>query len=185
HVGEVAHGAAAVLFLDGDAEQAHVAEFAPQVHGEFVAAVDVGGAWCDLRFDKLLYRVAQHVDAVTQVKIHGREIHRNRFLDSRCCRSGPARETCKAWRLAEVEGGVHVLMRSPVGALCQLVGQPGCCSRPQPVCGSRPGGARSRARLANWRTSVSRSAARSPAEPPRLRASAATAKGTAWLVPLT
>ena len=27
-----------------DVEQAHVAEFAPQVHGEFVAAVDVGGA---------------------------------------------------------------------------------------------------------------------------------------------
>ena len=44
---EVAHGGTTVLFRRGDAEHAEVAEFAPEVGGELVLAVDGGGAGGD------------------------------------------------------------------------------------------------------------------------------------------
>ena len=40
HVGEVAHAGAAVLLLDGDAEQAQIAQLRPQVARKLVVAVD-------------------------------------------------------------------------------------------------------------------------------------------------
>ena len=60
-VGEIAHAGAAVFLFDGDAEQAEVAELAPQVHGKLVAAVDLRRARRDLGGGELLHGVAQHV----------------------------------------------------------------------------------------------------------------------------
>jgi hypothetical protein len=68
-VREVAHVAAAVLLLHRDAEQAHVAELAPQVGREFVVAVDLGGARRDFLLAHLVNRVAQHVDVFAEAEV--------------------------------------------------------------------------------------------------------------------
>ena len=44
---QIAHAGAAVFVLHGDAEHAEVAEFAPEIHGKGVVAVDGRGAWGD------------------------------------------------------------------------------------------------------------------------------------------
>ena len=70
-VGQVAHVAAAVLLLHGDAEQAHVAELAPQVHGKLVVAVDVRRPRGDFLLAHLVDRVAQHVDLFAEAEVQG------------------------------------------------------------------------------------------------------------------
>ena len=47
-VREIAHRGAAVFLLDGDSEEAEIADLAPQVRGKLVRAIDVGGARRDL-----------------------------------------------------------------------------------------------------------------------------------------
>src|SRR5471030_88658 len=73
-VREIAHAGAAVFFADGDAEQADGAELAPQVGGELVCAVDLGGAWRNLARGKIAHRVAQHVDVYAEVEWQGRNV---------------------------------------------------------------------------------------------------------------
>ena len=71
-VSQVTQVRAAVLFLHGDAQQAHVTELWPQVCGKQVVQVDLFSAWCNLRLCELKHRIAQHVDVFTQVKVqHG------------------------------------------------------------------------------------------------------------------
>ncbi len=60
-VREVAHIGAAVLLVDGDAQQAHVAKRAPQVLRKCIVAIDLGGARRDLLLAHLVDRVAEHV----------------------------------------------------------------------------------------------------------------------------
>ena len=73
-VREVAHRRAAVFLVDGDAEQAEVAQLAPQVGRELVGAVDLGGARRDLVGGELPHRRAQHVDRLAVVEVEGGEV---------------------------------------------------------------------------------------------------------------
>ena len=66
---EIAHAGAAILLLDGDAEQAEVAELAPEVHGEFVGAVDLGGARRDLGVGEFRHPLAQHVGGLAELEV--------------------------------------------------------------------------------------------------------------------
>jgi len=66
-VGQVAHVGAAVVLVHGDAQHAQVAHLVPQVHGELVVAVDLGGARRDLGLGKVAHRVAQGVDIGARV----------------------------------------------------------------------------------------------------------------------
>ncbi len=60
---------AAELRRDRDAEQAEVAELAPQVHREFVVAIDVGRAGRDLGGGEAAHRFPQEVDVLTQAEV--------------------------------------------------------------------------------------------------------------------
>ena len=71
---EVTHIRAAVRLLDGNAKQSEVAELAPQIHRELVAAIDLGSARRDLIGRERAYRVAQHVDVFSQPEIQGRKL---------------------------------------------------------------------------------------------------------------
>ncbi|MNY19367.1 hypothetical protein D3C86_1527970 [compost metagenome] len=79
HVGQIAEASTAVLFRNGDAQQAHVAEFAPQVGGEQVVDVDLSGARGDLLGDEGLNLIAQHVDGFTEGKVQGWVAHGSPF----------------------------------------------------------------------------------------------------------
>ena len=65
---EIAHRGAAVLLLDGDAEQTQVAHLAPQVGRELVRVIDVRGARRDLVRGELLHRRAQQIDRLAMMK---------------------------------------------------------------------------------------------------------------------
>ena len=69
---EIAHAGAAILLLDGDAEQAEVAELAPEVHGEFVRAVDLGRARRDLGAGEVGHALAQLVGGLAEVEVQDR-----------------------------------------------------------------------------------------------------------------
>ncbi|MNE19121.1 hypothetical protein D3C80_1121900 [compost metagenome] len=79
HVSQVTQASAAVLFRHGNAQQAHVAEFAPQVGGEQVVDVDLSGARGDLLGDEGLNLIAQHVDGFTEGKVQGWIAHGSPF----------------------------------------------------------------------------------------------------------
>ena len=68
-MGQVAHIGTAVLLLNGDAEQPHVAKFAPHVHRELVVAVNLLGARSQLGLAELVDRIAQHVDLFAEIKV--------------------------------------------------------------------------------------------------------------------
>ncbi len=76
---EVTQTCAAVLLRHGDAEQAHVTEFAPHVGGEQVVVVDLRGARGDLIGDEGLHLIAQHVDGFTEGEIQGWIAHEAPF----------------------------------------------------------------------------------------------------------
>ena len=59
---------AAVLLLDGDAEQAEVAELAPQVHREFVERSISAARGAISAAAKLAHGLAQHVDRLAEVE---------------------------------------------------------------------------------------------------------------------
>src|SRR5687768_16582107 len=70
---EVAHGAAAVVLLDGHAEQAEAPELAPQVRRKLVRLVDPGGARRDLLGGEVLHRFAQHGDGLAVIE--AKQVH--------------------------------------------------------------------------------------------------------------
>ena len=68
-VSQVAHVRAAVLFWHGNAQQSHLAELAPQIHGKLVVFVDRRGARRNLFLAELVDAIAQHIDVFTEIKI--------------------------------------------------------------------------------------------------------------------
>ena len=74
-MGEVAHVGAAVFLAGGHAEQAHVAEFFPQVGGEFVDAVDLRRTRRDFGVGERLDRVAQQVDVFAEAEVEAGNVH--------------------------------------------------------------------------------------------------------------
>ncbi|OIQ66570.1 hypothetical protein GALL_518560 [mine drainage metagenome] len=75
HVRHVAHAGAAVGLGHGHAEQAQVAELAPQVHRELVGAVDLGGARCDLLVRKVAHGLAQGSDVLAELEVQSGQLH--------------------------------------------------------------------------------------------------------------
>src|SRR5690554_2809620 len=69
YVGQVAHARTAVLFADGDAQQAHVTQFAPQVHGEFVGAVDFLGPGGDFIGGEAVDLFTQAVEGFAKAEV--------------------------------------------------------------------------------------------------------------------
>ncbi|MNV41488.1 hypothetical protein D3C71_1331270 [compost metagenome] len=75
HVRQVAHAAAAVFFLHGQAEQTLLAELAPQRMREQVLFIGLGGQRGDLRGGKMGHALAQQVDLVAEMEVHGGHVH--------------------------------------------------------------------------------------------------------------
>ena len=80
---EVAETEAAVFLGHGHAEQAHLAEFGPEFARKAVAAVDLVGERRDAAQGKLPDRLAQLVDARTQLEV---EIDRKHAASGRWSR---------------------------------------------------------------------------------------------------
>ena len=68
-VSEVAEPRAAIVLLDGDAEESHLAELAPEVGRKDVVPVDVRGARRDFFRREGASRVAQHVERLAEVEV--------------------------------------------------------------------------------------------------------------------
>ena len=73
---EIAHAGAAIVRVGGDAEQAELAEFLPELRRELVGLVDVGGERRDRLLRETLHHVAQRIDVLTQPEIHRMRVHR-------------------------------------------------------------------------------------------------------------
>ena len=69
HVREIAHAGAAVLLLDGDAEQPERAELAPEIGGKIVGGIDLRRARRDLVGGEILHLAAQHLRGFAQIEI--------------------------------------------------------------------------------------------------------------------
>jgi hypothetical protein len=67
---EVAHAEAAVLFLDRDAVQAQLAHLGPQVAGECVGLVDLGGARRQPVGGPAGGGLADHVGVLAEAEFH-------------------------------------------------------------------------------------------------------------------
>ena len=74
HVRQVAHVGATVFLAHGDAEHAQLTELAPQVHGELVAAVDLGSARGNLCLGKVAHGIAQGINVFTKLEIQAGQI---------------------------------------------------------------------------------------------------------------
>ncbi len=70
-MGEIAHVGAAVLLAHRHAEQAEIAEFLPQVGGEKIVAVDLGGARRDFGVGEGAHGFAQHDDFFAEMRNQG------------------------------------------------------------------------------------------------------------------
>src|SRR5215831_11756413 len=68
---EVAHAGAAILLLDGDAEEPERTHLRPQLDREAVGPVDLGGERRDMVLGKAAHRRSQHVDLRAEVKVEG------------------------------------------------------------------------------------------------------------------
>ena len=66
---EIAEPGAAVFLLDGNPVQAERADLGPEVAGELVALVDVGGARRDLVGGELLHRFADGVRGFAEIEV--------------------------------------------------------------------------------------------------------------------
>jgi len=77
---QVAHARTAVLLRHGDAEQAHLAELLPHVHGEGVGRVDLGGTRRQLGVHEGAYLVAQHVDGFAEGEVEAGVGHGTTFV---------------------------------------------------------------------------------------------------------
>ncbi len=60
--------------LGRHAEQAHVAELAPQIGGKLVVPVDLRRARCDFLAGELPDGIAQHVDVFAEVKVESEHV---------------------------------------------------------------------------------------------------------------
>ena len=69
HVGQIAHVGTAIFLAHGNAQHAQSAHLLPQVHGELVGAVYLGGARCDLFLGKGVHCVAQCVNVFAELEI--------------------------------------------------------------------------------------------------------------------
>jgi len=81
-VRRVTHPGTAVLFFDGDAEQAQGAHLFPQVHRKLIGAVDLGRARGDLGGGKAAHCGTQHVDLLAEPETQSGQ------LDRRDCAGG-------------------------------------------------------------------------------------------------
>jgi hypothetical protein len=90
---EIAHACAAVIFFHGDAEDAEVAHLAPQIVGEIVLPVDVGGAWRDLVAGEAHDRIAKHVGGVAECEVETGKTVRDH---GRVSNGGPTLGRCRA-----------------------------------------------------------------------------------------
>jgi hypothetical protein len=61
HVLDIAEAGAAILLLDGDAEQTEIAELLPQIGGKRILSVDLGGPRRDLGEREAPHRFAQRL----------------------------------------------------------------------------------------------------------------------------
>jgi hypothetical protein len=88
---QVAHAGAAELLLDGDAKQAEIAELAPQIGGEIVIPIDVGGTRGDLGVRERPHAFPQRLGRLAQVEVQGSQFHE--------CSSRSTHVSCaSAWR---------------------------------------------------------------------------------------
>jgi hypothetical protein len=72
---EITEIAAAVFLLDGQAEDAELAELRPERVRKRVVAVGLRGQRCDLAAGECLHGIAQLVDVVAEIEIQGRAVH--------------------------------------------------------------------------------------------------------------
>ncbi len=70
---EIAHPGAAILLLDGDAEEAERPHQRPQLDRKTVGAVDLGGQRRHPVLGEVAHRRAQHVDLRAEIEIEGGE----------------------------------------------------------------------------------------------------------------
>ncbi|MNV29603.1 hypothetical protein D3C71_1208350 [compost metagenome] len=75
HVRQIAHAGAAVFFFHRHAEQALLAELAPQLIREVVARVGFFGQRRDVRGGELGHAFAQHVDLFAEIEGQGGDVH--------------------------------------------------------------------------------------------------------------
>ena len=68
---EIAQAGAAVGLGHGDAEQAQIAELAPQITGEFIVGVNRRGARRDLVGGEAAHGIADHVGGLAEAEIEG------------------------------------------------------------------------------------------------------------------
>src|SRR4051812_37528087 len=81
---EIAEPRAAILLLDGDAVQAKIAEFRPQIARKLVRLVDLGGAWRDLMRREVADRFAYRVCGLAEVEIeHPLRVGNHHILSGR------------------------------------------------------------------------------------------------------
>jgi len=66
---QVAHGRTAVFFAHGDTQQAHIAQFAPEVRGEFVVLVDFRGPRGDFGGGEVVHLFPEHVQGFAEAEI--------------------------------------------------------------------------------------------------------------------
>ena len=67
---------AAVVRIGGDAEQAELAEFLPELRRELVALVDLGRQRRDAFLREAVHHLAQRVDILTKPEIQRMRVHR-------------------------------------------------------------------------------------------------------------
>ena len=74
-MGEVAHIRPAEFLGDRDAMQAERAHLRPEMAGEFIRAVDLGGDRGDARIGEAAHAFAQHVDLLAKAEVEARDGH--------------------------------------------------------------------------------------------------------------
>ncbi len=69
HMRQIAHARAAIGLGHGDAQQAQVAELAPQIHRKLIGAVDFGGARGNFLLGKVAHGLAQSSDVFAELEV--------------------------------------------------------------------------------------------------------------------
>src|SRR6266849_2457152 len=72
----IAHHGAAVRLFHGDTDKPERTHLLPQVGGELVGAVDLGGARGDLGLSEAAHRGSQHVDVLAESEAQPRQLDR-------------------------------------------------------------------------------------------------------------
>ena len=69
-MGQITQLGPAIGFIDGQAQQADIAELGPEFVRKHVVVVDLRGARCDLVAGELTRQFTQLVDILTEAEIH-------------------------------------------------------------------------------------------------------------------